>query len=147
MIAHVESYRLTFEERSEYLYAKIKADTIDEDIARAYLREVEAQCARIKCGRLLLHRDIPAMLPDGVLYFVAEAFQEMTRGVKAAFVNPYEANQKSIDFAVTVGINRGGHYKTFTNDTDAEQWLLKGLSRRSIGRTPRSRPATPSMSA
>jgi hypothetical protein len=118
-------YQLTFEERPHYLYVRITAPTITEPIAMSYLREISDKCSEIKCKRLLLHRDIPEMLPDGVLFFVAAEFQRMIAGIKTAFVNPYMANESSFNFAVTVGTNRGADYGTFNNDADAEAWLLK----------------------
>jgi hypothetical protein len=119
------AYNLRFEERSGYLFARVSASRISEEIAFAYLDEVLIKCRAGGYRKLLLHRDIPAMLPDGDLFFVAAEFQRRLAGIKTAFVNPHEGNSETFDFAVTVGQNRGGTYGLFDNDIDAETWLLR----------------------
>src|SRR5215208_6197816 len=96
-------YELTFEERDRYLYASVKADSIDEKIAMDYLRKVAVRCEALETTHLLLYRDIPAMLPDGVLFFVTTEFLAMIRGVKTAFVNPHLLHADAMEFAITVG--------------------------------------------
>lgn len=118
-------YELRLEERPGYLYAHIKAPTVTEQIAMSYLREVAERCASLQYKRLLVHRDIPDMLPTGTLHHVAAEFQQMISGIRTAFVNPHLANKTDLDFAVTVGQNRGAQYGVFINDADAELWLLE----------------------
>jgi hypothetical protein len=119
------SYELTFDERPRYLYVHVKADAIDADIAMAYLREVVTHCSRIKCKRIVIHRDIPNALDEGSQFFIARDFHEMTAGIKTAFVNTYLSNEAALKFAVTVGRNRGADFALFNNDADAEKWLLR----------------------
>lgn len=120
-----KAYELRLEERSGYLYAHVTAATITEEIAFAYLEEVLVKCRSGGHRKLLLHRNIPAMLPDGDLFFVASEFQRRLKGIKTAFVNPFDKQTETFDFAVTVGTNRGAWYGLFANDTDAEEWLLR----------------------
>jgi hypothetical protein len=119
-----KQYELTLEERTGYLYARVKADKISEQLAMAYLDEVVTRCRSLKCTKLLLERDIPDMLPDGALFFIAEKFQKMIAGIKVAFVNKFAENDEAFDFAVRVGTNRGADYGIFDNATNAERWLL-----------------------
>jgi hypothetical protein len=118
-------YELTLEERPGYLYARVKAATITEEIAQSYLHKVARRCNDLDSTRLLLHRDIPATLPSGIAFFIATEFQSLIQGIRTAIVDPLVSNREDIDFAVTVANNRGGDYRAFTNDTDAEEWLLK----------------------
>lgn len=119
------AYQLTFDQRDGYLYAHVKAETIDQESALSYLREVAARCDELETTHLMLYRDIPVMLPDGVLFFVATEFLEMIRGVTTAFVNPYASNEDAFNFALMVGKNRGGNYALFNNTAEAEIWLRK----------------------
>ncbi len=121
-----KQYELTLEEREGYLYARVEAHTITEEIAMEYLQEVTDRCRELNCERLLVDRDIPAMLPDGTLFFVAAEFQKMIAGVRVAFVNKYLSNDDALEFAVRVGVNRGADYGIFDNQQDAERWLLGG---------------------
>ena len=118
-------YELSFEERRGYLYARVKADIINRQVAMGYLTEVAARARRNESERLMLHRDIPAMLSDSVLFFVTAEFQEVIDGIKTAFVSPYLSNEDAFNFAITVGTNRGARYNVFNNDDDAEVWLLR----------------------
>lgn len=118
-------YKLTFEDRKGYLYAHVSAAKITEHSALRYLKEVADRCEELETTHLMVYRDIPAMLPDGVLFFVTTEFLAMIRGIRTAFVNPYLSNDDAMEFAMRVGTNRGGDYCTFNNIADAEEWLLK----------------------
>jgi hypothetical protein len=119
-------YELSFEERPGYLYARVTAEVIDREMAMAYLTEVAERANRTNTTCLMLHRDIPEMLPDGILFFVTAEFQQMIVGIKTAFVNPHISNEDAFKFAITVGLNRGANYNIFNNDDAAETWLLRG---------------------
>jgi hypothetical protein len=121
----VVPYKLSFEERPDYLYAYIEAESIDRPVALEYLSEVARYCARIAAKRLMLHRDIPVMLPDADLFNTTTDFLEMIRGTRAAFVNPYQDLTEAFDFAMVVGLNRGADCKLFNTVEDAEIWLLE----------------------
>jgi hypothetical protein len=121
-------YELTFEERPGYLYVRIQASAITEEIAKNYLREIAARCVETGCERLMLYRDIPEMLADAPLFFISADFQQQIRGTKTAFVNPYAANEDSFDFAVRVSTNRGADYAVFNTTSAAEKWLLQGVT-------------------
>ena len=118
-------YELAFEERPEYLYAVVRSDTMQRDTALAYLTEIADKCAQLGCKRLLIERDVPVMLPDGDLFFVTNAFLELIKGRIVAVVNPHATLQDDMQFAITIGTNRGGNYKLFDNVPAAEKWLLR----------------------
>ena len=119
-----KAYELRLEERPGYLYAHVSAPAITEEIAFAYLDEVLARCRVGGHRYLLLHRDIPEMLPDGELFFVAAEFQRRLQGIKTAFVNEFDEHSETFDFAVTVGTNRGAQYALFDSADAAEEWLI-----------------------
>lgn len=118
------SYELSFEQREQYLFAHVKAPTIDQNSALAYLTEVFEECKRTNSRRLLIVRDIPEMLSDGTLFFVTAEFQRMIGSIRTAFVNPYISNEDAFKFAITVGTNRGANYRLFKSVPEAEEWLL-----------------------
>ena len=118
-------YTLTFEERSEYLFARVTADTIDRDTALDYLRKVAARRLQIHARRLMLLREIPVMLPDSDLFFTTQDFLGMIGTTRVAFVNPYAEIDEGMSFAMTIGVNRGADYRLFNSVERAEEWLLK----------------------
>ena len=124
MTTPLKSYLLTFTEHPEYLYANLTANTISSEIIRGYTEEIVARCNETGKHRILLYRDIPALLSEGEVFHTVKESLDALLGKKLALVNPHAAIQPGIEFGVTVGQNRGGNYCSFTNVADAEAWLL-----------------------
>ena len=120
-----KSYRLTFTEHPEYLYANLTGSTISAEIIRDYVGEIVAKCEATGKNRILLYRDIPAVLSEGEVFFTVSESLDALAGKKLALVNPHSAIDAEVDFGVTVGQNRGGKYGSFTDVAAAEAWLLK----------------------
>jgi hypothetical protein len=117
-------YLITFSVRPEYLYADLKGETISAGIIRGYIREIVAKSDETGKHRILLYRDIPAVLSGGEVFFTVSESLDALTGKKLALVNPHLAIEAAIDFGVTVGQNRGGNYRSFNNVAAAEEWLL-----------------------
>lgn len=125
MSASTKLYLLTFTVHPEYLYANLTDETISAEIIRDYISEIVAKCEATGKHRILLYRDIPAVLSEGEVFFtVSESLEALARK-KLALVNPHSAIGAAVDFGVTVGQNRGGNYRSFNNVAAAEAWLLK----------------------
>jgi hypothetical protein len=120
-------YILIFTEHPGYLYVNLKAETISAEIIRDYIREVVSRSDATGNRRILLFRDIPAVLSRGQAFFMVNESLDALKGKQLALVNPHGEIKESIDFAMTVGQNRGGNYRSFDNVADAEAWLLKGV--------------------
>jgi hypothetical protein len=117
-------YELTFEQRTGYLYAHVRAVTIDERISEAYQKEIAAKCDELTIQKLMIYRDIPNALSTTSAYFAANRLLKLLPNIRIAFVNPYESNEKNLQFATTVGSNFGEQHKVFNDGTKAERWLL-----------------------
>jgi len=121
------SYDLTFEERSSYLYACVTAADIDREMALDYLARVADRITDSHFERLILERDIPAMLPPADLFFTTQDFFRMVGSTRVAFVNRHATIHSEMEFAMLIGTNRGANYRLFSNVIDAEEWLLGGV--------------------
>ncbi|MGB4989340.1 MAG: hypothetical protein WBO10_08915 [Pyrinomonadaceae bacterium] len=120
-----KNYELTFTEHCEYIYAELKGESISAEIIHEYVAELVAKCKETGKSRILLYRDIPAVMSGGQVFFsVAEGVEQLS-GKKIALVNPYQDIAKRIEFAMTVGQNRGANYRAFDNVPDAKKWLLE----------------------
>ena len=119
-------YLLTFTVHPKYLYANLTGEAISVEIIRDYVTEIVAKSDETRKRRILLYRDIPTVLSEGEVFFTVNQSLEALARKKLALVNPHEAIDESVDFAVTVGQNRGGNYRSFNNVADAEAWLLEG---------------------
>lgn len=129
MTAPTKPYLLTFTEHPGYLYVNLTGDTISVQIIRDYIGEIVARCNAIGKHRILLYRDIPAVLSGGEVFHTVNESLDLLRGKKLALVNPHAAIEGEINFAMTVGQNRGGNYRSFKTVEDAEAWLLRGAGK------------------
>jgi hypothetical protein len=119
-----DTYQLSFEVRPEYLYAELRARSISEEIIRGYVTELVAKSRESGRDRILLYRDIPAIMATYQVFSTVNESLNALRGKKLALVNPHASIDEDLEFGLTVGQNRGGNYRRFTNIPDAEAWLL-----------------------
>jgi len=122
-------YSLTFESCKNYLKAHLKADSIDPEIALAYLKEIRTACAASGHTNLLIIRQIPAVLGLGNYLHLAEKSALMLRGIKTAWVNPFPALSDGLEFFCLASNNRGANYQLFPDTPQAEKWLGREVSR------------------
>lgn len=127
MTEPVKAYNLTFEQRDNYLYAHLTADTISVELIRGYVAEVVGKSNETGLQRIMLYRDIPATLSEGEVFNTVRESLESMRGKKLALVNPHADIQKALNFGMTVGHNRGGNYGSFEDVETAEKWLLSDV--------------------
>lgn len=118
-------YQLTFTIHPDYLYVDLKGETISAEIISGYIAEIVAKSDETGQHRILLFRDIPAILSGGEVFFTVNQSLETLVGKKLALVNPHKDIATAVDFGVTVGQNRGGNYRSFDNVAAAKAWLLK----------------------
>ena len=118
-------YSLTFEERPVYLYAIVRADSIDDEGIVAYLADVADKCIETNHEKVLVVRDIANNLGIATQFHTTTAFIEQMGRRKAAFVNPYPFVEDELSFAITVAQNRGGNFQLFSDVRTAEDWLLR----------------------
>lgn len=126
MTEPIKPFVLTFTEHPEYLYANLSGDTISAEIIRDYINEIVAKSEATGKRRILLYRDIPVALSGGETFYTVNESLKALKGKKLALVNPHAGIDKTVEFGVTVGQNRGGNYRSFDNVADAEAWLIKG---------------------
>jgi hypothetical protein len=118
-------YKLTFEERDGYLLANIKAEILEYDAAQDCLLEVAREIERLKLTRLMVHREIPSVMPRGQLFFTSANMAESFKHVRVAFVNPYPDLDEALNFGALTANNRGAKFNVFGDIETAEKWLLK----------------------
>lgn len=126
MSARHKSYLLTFTVRPKYLYAHLSGMKISAEIIRDYVRDLVKMSDETNRQRIMLYRDIPALMSQGEIFFTVSESLEALSGKKVALVNPHADIAGAVEFGMTVGQNRGGNYRSFDNVTAAEAWLLKG---------------------
>ncbi|MFT3746166.1 MAG: hypothetical protein QM785_17985 [Pyrinomonadaceae bacterium] len=119
-----KTFELTLERRSKYIYAHVVSPVITPEIALEYLGEAIEACKHANLKRLLVFREIPAILADGVVFQTSMRVIEMLGKIKMAVVNPYLELEEDMTFAQNVTTNRGAAHNIFRTVDEAEKWLL-----------------------
>src|SRR5688572_3901546 len=114
---------LTFDERPEYLYARISADLLDRRTALDYLSEISLKCAKTRCKRMLLERPVTIISKDEDLFGSMKELVEMSTGIRIAFVNPHVSVEDATKYIEE--FHHGAEFRYFNQVGDAESWLLK----------------------
>ena len=115
---------LTFEERPEYLHARISAQTLNRKTALDYLSEISMKCASTRCKQMLLERDIGIVPPDDDLFASMKELVEMSAGIRIALVNPHVTVKDAMKYLDE--FHYGADFKYFNDVAEAQSWLLKG---------------------
>ena len=113
---------LTFEERPEYLYARISAEIVDRKTALDYLGEISLKCAKVRCKQMLLERDIPVSTSDENLFASIKDLVEMSGGIRIALVNPHVASDEAMKHGSWS--DAGADFRYFNDTAEAQRWLL-----------------------
>ena len=116
--------KVTFESRDKYLYAHVSSAVIDSEVGRAYLTAIADEIDRTGATRVMLVRDISAEPSVGGTFHSMEWFLTRAGRVRLAWVNPYPHLNETLEFAMTVAVNRGARFRLFDNEAAAEAWLL-----------------------
>lgn len=118
-------YTLTFEERDNYLYAKVEGDIDNYEVSSGYWREIAEKCKDLSTKRVLIVEDLPGDSSMAEVYLVAAELPNMGfHGIKVAFVDGHLDQQEVNQFGELVAINRGLYGKIFCDVSEAENWLL-----------------------
>ena len=120
-----KQYDLTFEVRNGYAYAYVAGEHDNLEICTAYWSEIGQKLSEHQIDKVMIVEDIPEESPLADVYDLASGLIDMGfRGVKIAFVDCYSGHQELNDFGVLVGSNRGLVGKAFSDEAEAEAWLL-----------------------
>ena len=114
---------LTFDERPEYLHARIAAQALDRELALDYLSEISLKCGSTRCKQILLEREMAEMMTDDDLFASMKDFVEMSAGIRIALVNPHVSVEDALKHLKE--FNHGADFKYFNDAAEAKRWLLE----------------------
>lgn len=117
-------YEIDFEDRKDFAYARISAHAIDRSMAFAYLAEVVMKCAEHRQKKLLLVRDIPAVMSDEDMIAALRSLLSMGSGMKIAIVNAQPGLGKNLREIVNAECADRDDCSYFEDLAEAERWLL-----------------------
>ena len=118
-------YEITFEVRNGYAKAYVVAEHDNLEVCSAYWGEIGKRLSELQITKVMVVEDIEEESPLSDVYDLASGLVDMGfRGVKIAFVDRYSSHQELNDFGVLVGSNRGLDGRAFSDEAEAEKWLL-----------------------
>ena len=116
-------YTLTFEQRPDYLHAKVDGEKDSYEISIAYWKEIAAECERRGSAKLLVEEDIVEVVSISEMYSIATELPGMFYGIAIAFVDRYADQAELNSFGEMVAQNRGVRGRFFVTVGEAKAWL------------------------
>ena len=119
----VPEYRLTVEDRSEYLHALITGEKDSYDVTMGAVTEIAAACKIRGTSKLLVEHQVSGRLSTLEIFRIASQLPDLFEGVYVAFVVHLATAPDNGEFLELVARNRGGRGRLFNNPSDADLWL------------------------
>ena len=118
-----KQYTLTFEERPEYLHARVEGEHDSYEISHGFWTDIAAECERLGTTKLIVEENIPEIVSFSEMYNIAADLPDLFFGVSVAFVDPYADQAELNSFGELVAQNRGVRGRFFADIASAEDWL------------------------
>ena len=122
------SWRLRFEDRTDYLYADVSGPEDSLAITTAYWREIAAECARRHATRLLVCdrlRGEPAT-PEEFRHLAGSFLGSGLERVRIAFHEPVSDHLRVVEHGELAMREAGLTLRVFGSEREAEIWLRYG---------------------
>lgn len=115
-------YKISLEDRGNYLYALVGGESLTPEIAKMYWDEIAGKCAELNKSKLLVEKDFPKHVSAPEMLEMGVYLGEILAGKKIAFVDRYK-NEEVNELGKVVARNEGVILRIFENVEDAEVWL------------------------
>lgn len=121
-------YALSFEERENYLYVLVEAESMDIAAVMEYLGRVADRVEEIGATSVIIDRRVGGMLASGDLFMATSDMVKRMQHVSVAIVDTNASHEEPWNFVQIVSENRGGKITVKRTLAEAEQWLLGALA-------------------
>ena len=117
------AYKLTLEDRKDYLYALITGEQDSYDVTMGAVTEVAAACKIRGTTKLLVEHQVSGRLSTLEIYKIATQLPPLFGDVYVGFVVRLTSTPENPELLRNVAVNRGGRGRLFTDAESAEAWL------------------------
>ena len=118
------AYKVTFEERTDYVYAHMEGPESYEEAVRFWVN-LEKISQKNGFTKVLVVDEVTGRLNTIQIHNLSQKVAELFRGLKIAFVDPKEETYEDNKYGETVVYNRGAWAKVFRDEKEALDWLLE----------------------
>ena len=116
-------YDIRYEERRNYLFAHIEGpETFDN--ALDFWQDLRKESRERKFTRLMVVDEVSGTLSTTQIFTLSTEIARLHPDATIAFVDPKKETLEANRFGETVLANRGITGRVFTNEEEAEEWLL-----------------------
>lgn len=115
-------YKISLEDRGNYLYALVGGESLSPEIAKMYWDEIAGKCAELNKSKLLVEKDFPKHVSAPEMLEMGVYLGEILAGKKIAFVDRYK-NEEVNELGKVVARNEGVIMRIFEKVEEAEVWL------------------------
>jgi hypothetical protein len=123
-MVHQRPYILTFDERPQYLYARVTGERMTLEIARNYLKDILDECRELQYQRLMIERDVPEQLPTTKFPQLASDFVRLgIEDLRIAFVDRRIDDIGLLRFAAAATRALGINVRVYRGRPEARRWL------------------------
>lgn len=116
-------YNLEFEQRSDYLVARVSGPTDSVTIKLRYFAEVAAETRRRGLHKLLVIEALEATLPMSEVHSASIQVAKVVKGVIIAFFDEREQDYDNNRLGEAIAVNNGAVGRVFRTRDDAEKWI------------------------
>ena len=117
-------YELTFEERPEYLLARVTGPEDSLEVSISFWQEIAVEVQRRQTEKLMVWENFPNNVDTIDMLRVATFLTELgLANIQVAFVDERHEQLDRNRFGELVAINRGLRGKVFVDVQEAEAWL------------------------
>ena len=116
-------YQVAFEDRPNYLYARVTAAHTDQRLAGAYLREIIETCRRSRHDRVLIERRIEGPISTSLVFLQTGFLEKIAEGMRIAIVDTDEAHHVHLERGIRYLGSDAISVRPFHSKEEAEAWL------------------------
>lgn len=116
-------YDIRYEARLGYLFAHIEGpETYDN--ALDFWKDLRREAVTGNFSKLMVVDEVTGTLSTTQIFTLSTEIARLHTGAAIAFVDPKKETLEANRFGETVLANRGVNGRVFTNEEEAEEWLL-----------------------
>lgn len=134
-------YQITMDQKSPYLHFTITGQITKENILD-YMKRILRECTARRCSHALIEDRLegPRLGTFDLFDIASEGSRAALGKLKAVAFVDRNAEDKQIKFAETVAVNRALNVTIFSTVANADQWLLKEISKYTPDLAPQASP-------